>query len=94
VDELSRQRAKRNEAFFRTINDEIDQQLRAVPVHAYVCECADATCAETVRLHRDDYEDVRAGGDRRFLVVPGHEAPEIERVVERHETYYVVEKTG
>ena len=31
---------------------------------------------------------------RRFLVAPGHEHPELERVVERHTGYLIVEKTG
>jgi hypothetical protein len=92
VDDLSRQRAKRNESFFRTVNEEIDDQLRAVATRDYVCECIDVGCAERVRLRRGEYEAVRAGGDRRFLVVPGHEAPDVERVVERHDGYVVVEK--
>jgi hypothetical protein len=32
------------------------------------------------------------GDNDRFAVVPGHENPEIERVVERHERYVVVDK--
>ena len=28
----------------------------------------------------------------RFAVKPGHELPDVERVVERHESYFVVEK--
>jgi len=34
---------------------------------------------------------VRAG-PRRFLMVEGHQIPEVERVVERHERYVVAEK--
>ena len=37
------------------------------------------------------YEAVRAS-PRRFLVLEGHETPEVERVVERHPAYVVVEK--
>jgi hypothetical protein len=92
VDDLSRQRAKRNEGFFRVVNEEIDHQGVAAPARDYVCECADVGCADTVKLAHRDYEAVRAGGDGRFLVVPGHEAPELERVVERHDDYVVVEK--
>jgi len=36
-------------------------------------------------------EAVRAASTR-FAVVPHHEQPEIENVVERHPTYFVVEK--
>jgi hypothetical protein len=39
-----------------------------------------------------EYEAVRAEPTR-FAIVPGHEQPEIETIVERHDpTYLVVEK--
>jgi hypothetical protein len=38
-----------------------------------------------------EYEAIRAEPTR-FFVVPGHERPEIESVVERHGAYLVVEK--
>jgi hypothetical protein len=31
---------------------------------------------------------------RRFFVLPGHQDPQLERVVETHGDYLVVEKTG
>ena len=37
------------------------------------------------------YEQLRQSPIR-FAVAPGHERPEIEDVVERHDAYYVVEK--
>jgi hypothetical protein len=40
-----------------------------------------------------DYEGVHHQEDR-FVVVPGHENPEIENVVERREAYFVVDKFG
>ena len=48
-----------------------------------------ATCF--VHLLASDYERVRADNDR-FVVVPGHEDAHIERVVERNEGYFVVDK--
>jgi hypothetical protein len=38
-----------------------------------------------------EYEAIRAEPTC-FVVVPGHERPEIERVVERHPAYLIVEK--
>jgi hypothetical protein len=29
-----------------------------------------------------------------FIVIPGHEDPQLERVVEAHRDYLIVEKTG
>ena len=39
----------------------------------------------------EEYELVRAQSDR-FLVAPGHVFPEIERVVESHEHFEIVDK--
>ena len=41
----------------------------------------------------DVYRAVRED-PRRFIVVPGHENPEFEEVVERHDRFNVVEKFG
>jgi hypothetical protein len=47
-----------------------------------------------VRLTQAEYEAVRTD-PRRFLVAPGNVSdPEIERVVEKDERYWVVEKVG
>ena len=57
----------------------------------FVCECSDAGCIELVRLRPDEYRAVRCD-PRRFFVVPGHETPGIEHVVEITDRYCVVEK--
>jgi hypothetical protein len=54
-------------------------------------ECGNLGCNATVELTIPAYERVRSGFDC-FLVVPGHELPDIERVAERHEDYLVVTK--
>ena len=46
-----------------------------------------------VRLAAAEYEDVRAS-DTRFLIVPGHQILDSERIVEEHDRYAVVEKQG
>ena len=87
-------RIARNEAAFRETNEQIETlnavgaQLPAFPV---VCECGSERCMETFTVTVGEYEAVRADGDR-FLIRPGHEAPDVESVVERHGTYVVVRK--
>jgi hypothetical protein len=49
------------------------------------------SCHDHVRVTGEEYEAVRADA-RRFIVVPGHELPQAETVVERHKQYFVVEK--
>jgi hypothetical protein len=65
-------------------------RVTAVPYH---CECGDGSCFETVALMPSEYEQVLRERYR-FMIVPGHENPAIERVVEHHSTHLVVEKIG
>lgn len=44
-----------------------------------------------VELTNDQYERIRSRATV-FVVVPGHERPEIEQVIERNETFFLVEK--
>jgi hypothetical protein len=57
----------------------------------FLCECADPGCRKHVGLTRPEYEAVRAD-PMHFAVVPGHEIPDVESVVETHDGYVVIEK--
>lgn len=91
-------RAGRNQTLFREINERIRDigDADRVPTDEpwdFLCECADVTCTETIRMTVDEYEDVRSHPTR-FPVLPGHQRPDIETVVEVSEHYAVVEKRG
>jgi len=94
---LWEQRAARNEALFREVNENIAQiETRfgaTVTEPVFVCECANDDCAEQLAVDLETYKRVRAQ-PRLFFVFPGHQQPEVERVVETHPDYLVVEKTG
>ena len=82
------------EALFRDVNERIAESAGRfdAPDAEFVCECADPACAERVPATLDQYEDVRSDGTH-FLLSPGHELPEVERVVKRpHTRSVVVEK--
>ena len=90
--------AAASEAIFRDVNERVVEIDRAHGVPAgeiatFVCECSDRACLERVALSLREYEEIRSHPSR-FLLLPGHETDDIERVVERHEGYVVVEKTG
>lgn len=92
------ERAARNEALFREANeriaDHVDEAgLATAERIAFVCECADLTCTETLDLSLEEYEAVRAH-PAQFVVRPGHERLEIERVIAESRRYCVVEKMG
>lgn len=83
-----------NEAVFREINEGIERGQwpgeEDSPV-SFRCECARLGCNELIELSLREYERVRAN-PRRFIVLPGHERLDVEKVVERNPGYFVVEK--
>jgi hypothetical protein len=84
-----------NEALFREVNEAvagISERFDSATFEI-VCECGDSACTERIELTQKEYEAVRAEPDR-FAVCPGHEIPDVERVVAVHEDYVVVEKEG
>jgi hypothetical protein len=88
-------RLARNEALYREVNErvaDVGDQFQAVETPlGFTCECGAADCAELIGMTLAEYEAIRAEPTR-FFVIPGHERPEIESVVERHGAYLVVEK--
>jgi hypothetical protein len=90
-------RTARNEALLREVNERIEDVGRRLQVlpddHTldFLCECGSSDCDDTVSMTVGDYEHVRADNDR-FVLVPGHEDEDIERVVERAERYVIVDK--
>jgi hypothetical protein len=84
------------ESMFRRVNEAIERGNwpgEEDEQSAFRCECADAECNRMIELTPAEYEDIRAH-PRRFIVLPGHERPEIEDVVEVRGGYVVVEKRG
>jgi hypothetical protein len=91
------ERLAQNEVLFRQVNErlkDVSERLgTADSGPEFVCECADETCTERIRLSLGEYERLRAN-PRRFVVIAGHVAPELERVVADRGGYRVVEKAG
>lgn len=92
------ERQARNEGVMRSVNERIaaldksatdwadpDQQFE------FQCECGMNGCDGRVLMTLVEYERVRTQRDR-FTVVPGHEADEIEAIVEQDERYVIVDK--
>ena len=90
-------RAARNQAIFRAINERIVEINKGfggdVDTIAISCECADAGCAELLRINGDAYASVRRS-PRTFAVLTEHVFPDVERVVSRNDGYAVVEVIG
>jgi hypothetical protein len=97
---MSEDRARRaglNEALFRQVNEQIQDLNRSfgadLETMTVVCECADGDCTERFDVPGPTYDEIRSD-PLRYLIVPGHEVPELERVVEHGDGYDVVQKRG
>lgn len=90
---LSARRAAENENLFRRINERVEELADGHDVLPIVCECADADCSDRLSVPRRDYERIRAHAER-FFVAPGHEAGDVESVVEEQPGWIVVAKRG
>jgi hypothetical protein len=90
-------RAARNQTLFRAVNEQLrsgEPLLEAAgTMHVVTCECADLGCIETLEIAREQYAHVRED-PRHFVVLVDHVIPEVERVVEEHPGFIVVEKVG
>jgi hypothetical protein len=86
-----------NEAMFREVNERVEEVNQAfgsiTGKFDIFCECGDVTGAERLSVPMSEYERVRREATR-FLLIPGHEDPTVESVVETHEGYVIVEKEG
>ena len=89
----------RNDAVFRSANEHIDAFAKSIDGTAdgtlpFLCECADVTCTEIVRITSSEYEALRQD-PAWFATVRGHEGDEEwARVIDLNDRYAVVEKLG
>jgi hypothetical protein len=91
-----KQRIEENEKLFREVNERVKQVqagFQSGPDPVWVCECGDETCFDKVTVPLSEYHGVRAHSDW-FLIKPGHQKLDVERIVEAHDDYLVVEKDG
>src|SRR3954454_12706946 len=93
MDVEGRQRVAMNEATFRKVNEGMEAGQAVQGLMTFVCECGRLGCNRLIELTRAEYEAVRGDG-RTFAVIDGHEIPEVEDVVARHDRYLVVRKRG
>jgi hypothetical protein len=94
---LWEQRAARNEALFREVNENIarleERYGGSTTEPVFICECSRDSCTEHVAVDEETYRRVREH-PRRFLILPGHGDEMVESIVETHPEYLIVQKTG
>jgi hypothetical protein len=92
----SKERIAKTESLFRSVNERIAEASERFDAgdngeREFMCECADAGCAERLEVPLDEYEQVREDATT-FVLDPDHVEPEIERVVRHGPGYAVVRK--
>jgi hypothetical protein len=94
MEEEHQGRVAKNETLFREVNEAIERGRwpgeQDSPA-AFRCECASLDCNGLVSLTPREYERVRRR-PRQFVVLPGHQIPDVETVVSASEGFVVVEK--
>jgi hypothetical protein len=92
-DFLRREAITRNEQAARDLNESTaDDASRGVtPGIEFACECGESACMERLVLALERWLEIHERKDR-FVVKPGHEIPDVERVVADAGSYRVVEK--
>lgn len=93
MDERPR-RVAENEDLFRQVNEHVVAGGRRPSENFEIlCECEDTACMHHIPVTTELYERARLEPTD-FLLKPGHERPEFEAVIERHDDVVRVRKTG
>jgi hypothetical protein len=87
------QRVVKNELEFRAYNERREQLERGISEEPlpFVCECGDEDCIRALSATGEAWERAHSRDDQ-FIVLPGHVFPEYERVIQREERHWVVQK--
>ena len=86
------ERIAQTELFFRSINEEL-ARLDGHGVTVFLCECGNPACSERIELTAAALQQLHAGNDL-FVVLPGHEIPDVETVVANSNGYLIVRKNA
>ena len=89
-------RLVKNEESFRQYNN---RRMQHEPVDPedddeqipFLCECGDLECVQALMLTAAEFTEAHSAPNR-FIVLPGHTFPDVERIVASHDRYEVVEK--
>ena len=89
-------RLVKNEEAFRQYNN---RRMQSEPVDAddhdepipFVCECGDPDCVQALLVTAAEFTGAHSAANR-FMVLPGHVYPDVERVVESDPRFQVVAK--
>jgi hypothetical protein len=90
----SREQLVRSQILLREVNERIAEiaSSSAGDLPEFLCECSRKDCTETLALSLPEYQRVRSSSNL-FVILPGHECSEVDRVVETRHGSHLVAKT-
>jgi hypothetical protein len=90
-------RAAQNQLVFRAVNDRIrelgEKILDSVAELDFACECENSECVEMISMPVADFAAIEEV-ENQFIVLRGHEVPEVEDTVAEHDGFLIVSKRG
>lgn len=98
----------RNEQVFRRANEKVQKELKILERMAkadgdttvipakdmtlkFYCECSNENCRERIKMTLHKYEELHKDRSH-FIVLPGHETIEVEKVISEKNDYSLVDK--
>jgi hypothetical protein len=82
-----KERITQTEIFFRAVNEE----LALLDGESFICECGDPKCVAAIALSAKALQKLH-GASNTFVVVKGHELPDVETVIDQADGYFIVRK--
>jgi hypothetical protein len=98
--EASPRRLRENEELMEALNLRMEASLGRIREEdglpqdapmALFCECSDLDCRDRVHVQPGRFDEIHADPEQ-FILVPGHEMLEVERVVDQESDYLIVRK--
>lgn len=96
----SARRLRENEDLMEGMNQRMEDTVREIREEVgadpdapfgFFCECSDLDCRERVTIRPSRLREIHRDSER-FVVLPGHEIPRVERVVDQEDGYLIVRK--
>jgi hypothetical protein len=92
VDDLTKRRLTHNEELFRQVNEAREESASPDDLQlTLICECADQACTGRIKISTAEYRRIRES-ESRYVVLPDHVIPALERVVVDRGSFEIVEK--
>jgi hypothetical protein len=88
-EELMEQLNRRIERTLDEIREDDDEE-RDAPI-AFLCECSHLDCRARISLAPSRFDRIHRDPEV-FILVPGHEIPDVERVVDQEGDFLIVRK--